>query len=157
MITGYLHAQLMTEQQPTKMAAAEALYDTVAPASTGLPAVLLPRDTPDSPPWSGSRPPAWRRLRTPLPAGANRDEPGNQRCWFAPAPTRPAEAGDLMTSTARLNAQPEAADDEPLVRRDMTGNVVAIVPDADLLVASRIMAARPRTGSGHAPRPPPPR
>jgi CBS domain-containing protein len=174
-ITGYLHAQLMTEQQPTKMAAAEALYDTVAPASTGLPAVLLPRDTPDSPPWSGSRPPAWRRsprpphrcaeddstttsasnnraldgtkgpprrLRTPLPAGANRDEPGNQRCWFAPAPTRPAEAGDLMTSTTRLNAQPEAADDEPLVRRDMTGNVVAIVADADLLIASRIMAAR---------------
>ena len=47
-----------------------------------------------------------------------------------------------MTSTARLNAQPEAADDEPLVRRDMTGNVVAIVADADLLIASRIMAAR---------------
>jgi CBS domain-containing protein len=47
-----------------------------------------------------------------------------------------------MTSTTRLNAQPEAADDEPLVRRDMTGNVVAIVADADLLIASRIMAAR---------------
>ena len=47
-----------------------------------------------------------------------------------------------MTTTARLNAQPEAADDEPLVRRDMTRNVVAIVADADLTIASRIMAAR---------------
>jgi len=32
-ITGDLQARLMTEQQPMKMAAAEALYDTVAPAS----------------------------------------------------------------------------------------------------------------------------
>ncbi|HWM06578.1 MAG TPA: CBS domain-containing protein, partial [Actinophytocola sp.] len=47
-----------------------------------------------------------------------------------------------MTSTARLNAPPEAADDEPLVRHDMTRNVVAIAADADLLIASRIMAAR---------------
>ncbi|WP_285898643.1 cytochrome ubiquinol oxidase subunit I [Pseudonocardia sp. DR1-2] len=32
-LTGDLQARLMTEQQPMKMAAAEALYDTVAPAS----------------------------------------------------------------------------------------------------------------------------
>jgi cytochrome d ubiquinol oxidase subunit I len=32
-VTGDLQARLMTEQQPMKMAAAEALYDTVAPAS----------------------------------------------------------------------------------------------------------------------------
>src|SRR5438094_120798 len=32
-ITGDLQARLMTEQQPMKMAAAEALYDTAAPAS----------------------------------------------------------------------------------------------------------------------------
>ena len=32
-ITGDLQARLMTEQQPMKMAAAEALYDTTAPAS----------------------------------------------------------------------------------------------------------------------------
>ena len=47
-----------------------------------------------------------------------------------------------MTSTARLNAPPEATDDEPLVRRDMTCDVVAIAADADLLIASRTMAAR---------------
>lgn len=35
-ITGDLQARLMTEQQPMKMAAAEALYDTVAPASFSL-------------------------------------------------------------------------------------------------------------------------
>jgi cytochrome d ubiquinol oxidase subunit I len=34
--TGDLQARLMTEQQPMKMAAAEALYDTVAPASFSL-------------------------------------------------------------------------------------------------------------------------
>ena len=47
-----------------------------------------------------------------------------------------------MTSTARLNAPPEAADDEPLVRHDMTRTVVAIAADADLVIASRIMATR---------------
>jgi CBS domain-containing protein len=47
-----------------------------------------------------------------------------------------------MTSTARRNAAPEAADDEQLVRGGMTRDVVAIVVDADLLIASRIMAAR---------------
>ncbi len=47
-----------------------------------------------------------------------------------------------MTTSRRLNAPPEAADDEPLVHRIMTASVVAIAPDADLLVASRIMAAR---------------
>jgi len=35
-VTGDLQARLMTEQQPMKMAAAEALYDTVAPASFSL-------------------------------------------------------------------------------------------------------------------------
>ncbi|GAA2558694.1 cytochrome ubiquinol oxidase subunit I [Pseudonocardia hydrocarbonoxydans] len=35
-VTGDLQAKLMTEQQPMKMAAAEALYDTVAPASFSL-------------------------------------------------------------------------------------------------------------------------
>jgi cytochrome d ubiquinol oxidase subunit I len=35
-ITGDIQARLMTEQQPMKMAAAEALYDTVAPASFSL-------------------------------------------------------------------------------------------------------------------------
>jgi cytochrome bd ubiquinol oxidase subunit I len=35
-ITGDLQARLMTQQQPMKMAAAEALYDTVAPASFSL-------------------------------------------------------------------------------------------------------------------------
>ena len=35
-VTGDLQAQLMTEQQPMKMAAAEALYDTVAPASFSM-------------------------------------------------------------------------------------------------------------------------
>lgn len=48
-----------------------------------------------------------------------------------------------MTTTARrLNAPPETADEEPLVRHVMTPQVVAIVADADLLIASRIMAAR---------------
>lgn len=35
-VTGDMQARLMTEQQPMKMAAAEALYDTVAPASFSL-------------------------------------------------------------------------------------------------------------------------
>jgi cytochrome d ubiquinol oxidase subunit I len=35
-VTGDLQARLMTQQQPMKMAAAEALYDTVAPASFSL-------------------------------------------------------------------------------------------------------------------------
>src|SRR4051794_20289057 len=35
-VTGDLQARLMTEQQPMKMAAAEALYDTVAPASFSI-------------------------------------------------------------------------------------------------------------------------
>ena len=35
-VTGDLQARLMTEQQPMKMAAAEALYDTTAPASFSL-------------------------------------------------------------------------------------------------------------------------
>jgi cytochrome d ubiquinol oxidase subunit I len=35
-VTGDLQSRLMTEQQPMKMAAAEALYDTVAPASFSL-------------------------------------------------------------------------------------------------------------------------
>ncbi len=35
-VSGDLQARLMTEQQPMKMAAAEALYDTVAPASFSL-------------------------------------------------------------------------------------------------------------------------
>ncbi|TCK22340.1 cytochrome d ubiquinol oxidase subunit I [Pseudonocardia endophytica] len=35
-VTGDLQARLMTEQQPMKMAAAEALYDTAAPASFSL-------------------------------------------------------------------------------------------------------------------------
>ncbi|MFI5589480.1 cytochrome ubiquinol oxidase subunit I [Amycolatopsis sp. NPDC051758] len=35
-VTGDLQARLMTEQQPMKMAAAEALYDTVGPASFSL-------------------------------------------------------------------------------------------------------------------------
>jgi cytochrome d ubiquinol oxidase subunit I len=35
-ITGDLQARLMTQQQPMKMAAAEALYDTTAPASFSL-------------------------------------------------------------------------------------------------------------------------
>ncbi|WP_037314321.1 cytochrome ubiquinol oxidase subunit I [Amycolatopsis orientalis] len=35
-LTGDLQARLMTEQQPMKMAAAEALYDTMAPASFSL-------------------------------------------------------------------------------------------------------------------------
>jgi CBS domain-containing protein len=48
-----------------------------------------------------------------------------------------------MTATApRLDAPPEAADDEPQVRHLMTSQVAAIVADADLLIASRIMAAR---------------
>ncbi|HET6393913.1 MAG TPA: CBS domain-containing protein, partial [Blastococcus sp.] len=42
----------------------------------------------------------------------------------------------------RLDARPETADDEPPVRQVMTPQVVAIVADADLLIASRIMAAR---------------
>ncbi|MEU0511558.1 cytochrome ubiquinol oxidase subunit I [Amycolatopsis sp. NPDC006125] len=35
-VTGDIQARIMTEQQPMKMAAAEALYDTVAPASFSL-------------------------------------------------------------------------------------------------------------------------
>jgi CBS domain-containing protein len=57
-------------------------------------------------------------------------------------PTRPADHGAASTAAPRLNAPPEAADDEPLVRQVMTSGVVAIVTDADLLIASRIMAAR---------------
>jgi CBS domain-containing protein len=48
----------------------------------------------------------------------------------------------MTTAVPRLDAPPEAADDEPQVRRLMTPKVVAIVADADLLIASRIMAAR---------------
>jgi CBS domain-containing protein len=47
-----------------------------------------------------------------------------------------------MTTAPRLDAPPEAVDDEPQVRQLMTPHVVAIVPDADLLVASRVMTAR---------------
>ena len=47
-----------------------------------------------------------------------------------------------MTTSRRLNAPPEAVDDEPVVQQVMTPNVVAITRDADLLVASRLMAAR---------------
>ena len=47
-----------------------------------------------------------------------------------------------MTTAPRLDAPPEAADDEPQVRQLMTPHVVAIVPDADLLIASRVMTAR---------------
>lgn len=47
-----------------------------------------------------------------------------------------------MTSTVpRLDAPPEAAD-EPRVQHLMTPRVVAVVADADLLIASRIMTAR---------------
>ena len=48
----------------------------------------------------------------------------------------------MTTSSHRLDTPPEAADEEPLVRQLMTPRVVAIVADADLIIASRIMAAR---------------
>ena len=47
----------------------------------------------------------------------------------------------MTSSSPRLNAPPEAANDEPLVRQIMTPHVVAIATDADLLIASRTMAA----------------
>ena len=47
-----------------------------------------------------------------------------------------------MTRTVpRLDAPPEAAD-EPRVHHLMTPHVVAVVADADLLIAGRVMAAR---------------
>jgi cytochrome d ubiquinol oxidase subunit I len=44
-VSGDLQARLMTEQQPMKMAAAEALYDTVAPASFSLFTIGTPDGT----------------------------------------------------------------------------------------------------------------
>ncbi|OLL86551.1 Cytochrome d ubiquinol oxidase subunit I [Pseudonocardia sp. Ae263_Ps1] len=44
-VTGDLQARLMTEQQPMKMAAAEALWDTVAPASFSLFTIGTPDGT----------------------------------------------------------------------------------------------------------------
>jgi CBS domain-containing protein len=42
----------------------------------------------------------------------------------------------------RLDAPPETLDAEPTVRQIMTSGVLAVTADADLLIASRIMAAR---------------
>ena len=42
----------------------------------------------------------------------------------------------------QLNAPPEARDDEPVTSEIMTTAVVAITADSDLLIASRLMAAR---------------
>jgi CBS domain-containing protein len=48
----------------------------------------------------------------------------------------------MTTPPLRLNAPSEAHDDEPAVRHIMTSSVVAITADSDLLIASRLMAAR---------------
>jgi CBS domain-containing protein len=48
----------------------------------------------------------------------------------------------MTTASPRFNAPPEATDDDPPVRRDMTPDVVAVAADADLMVASRIMVGR---------------
>jgi CBS domain-containing protein len=48
----------------------------------------------------------------------------------------------MSTSSLRFNGPPEARDDEPVVRHLMTSSVVAITTDSDLLIASRLMAAR---------------
>ena len=79
-VTGDLQARLMTEQQPMKMAAAEALYDTVAPASFSIftigtrrpeevwslrvPRVLSFMATGDRRPGRGHPRPAGRREQT---------------------------------------------------------------------------------------------
>jgi len=47
-----------------------------------------------------------------------------------------------MTTSPRLAARPEVGDDDPFVEQIMSPHVVAIVPDADPVIASRLMAAR---------------
>jgi CBS domain-containing protein len=48
----------------------------------------------------------------------------------------------MTTTPLRLNAPPDATDREPTVEQVMTSAVVAVTADADLYIASRIMAAR---------------